>query len=97
MEGNNEIAKGTLILVVAAQEDVREILQEAIIMAGYQCIIAANGSEALDRLSKNHIDLVITDIKMPLMDGLEFWEAGNSLQSGFWDPGEISFSCLSCL
>jgi two-component system cell cycle response regulator len=71
MKGNNEIAKGTLILVVAAQEDVREILQEAIIMAGYQCVIAANGSEALDRLSENHIDLVITDIKMPLMDGLE--------------------------
>jgi two-component system cell cycle response regulator len=71
MEGNNEIAKGTRILVVAAQEDVREILQEAIIMAGYECVIAANGSEALNRLSENHIDLVITDIKMPLMDGLE--------------------------
>jgi len=71
MEGNNDIAKGTRILVVAAQEDVREILKEAMIMAGYQCVIAANGLEALDRLSENRIDVVITDIEMPLMDGLE--------------------------
>jgi CheY-like chemotaxis protein len=52
MKVDNNTKKKTCILVVAAQEDVREILQEAMVMAGYQCMTAANGSEALDRLSK---------------------------------------------
>ena len=71
MKVDNNTNKKTCILVVAAQEDVREILQEAMVMAGYQCITAANGSEALDRLSENTIDVVITDVKIPSMDGLE--------------------------
>jgi PleD family two-component response regulator len=71
MEDKNCTANSTCILVVASQEDVRKILQEAMIMAGYQCVIASNGLEALDRLSENHIDMVITDVKMPLMGGLE--------------------------
>jgi two-component system cell cycle response regulator len=71
MKVDNNTKKKTCILVVAAQEDVREILQEAMVMAGYQCITAANGSEALDRLSENTIDVVITDVKIPSMDGLE--------------------------
>lgn len=60
----------TFILVVAAQEDVRDILQEALIMAGYQCVVAANGMEALSKLEKYPIDVVITDVRLPLMDGL---------------------------
>jgi len=68
---DNNIAKKTRILIAAARQDVRDILREAMTMAGYQCIVAANGLEALDRLSEYHIDVVITDIKMPLMDGLE--------------------------
>jgi two-component system cell cycle response regulator len=71
MKVDNDTNKKTCILVVAAQEDVREILQEAMVMAGYQCMTAANGSEALDRLSENTIDVVITDVKIPSMDGLE--------------------------
>jgi two-component system cell cycle response regulator len=68
---NNNSTTETCILVVSAQEDVREILQKAMTMAGYRCVIAADGSEALGRLSENRIDVVITDIKLPLMDGLE--------------------------
>lgn len=71
MKVDNNINKKTCILVVAAQEDVREILQEAMVLAGYKCLTAANGFEALDRLSENTIDVVITDLKIPSMDGLE--------------------------
>jgi CheY-like chemotaxis protein len=53
MKDDRNSAKETRILVVAAQEEVRNILQEAMIMAGYQCVIAANGLEALDQLSEN--------------------------------------------
>lgn len=71
MKVDNYTNKKTCILVVAAQEDVREILQEAMVMAGYQCMTAANGFEALDRLSESTIDVVVTDVKIPSMDGLE--------------------------
>jgi len=71
MKPDNNSNKKTCILIVAAQEDVREILQEAMVMADYQCITAASGFEALDRLSENTIDVVITDLKIPSMDGLE--------------------------
>jgi len=33
---------------------------------------ASNGKEALEKLEKNHIDIVITDMRMPIMDGIEF-------------------------
>jgi two-component system cell cycle response regulator len=92
MENTNNIAKGTCILVVSAQESVRDILQEAMIMAGYQCVIASNGSEALDRMSENRIDVVITDIRLPLMDGLELttqiqnkYDANVIVMAGFTD------------
>jgi diguanylate cyclase (GGDEF)-like protein len=71
MENDKRSLKETSILVVAAQEDVKMVLREAMLMAGYQCFTASNGSDAIDQLSQNCIDVVITDIKMPLMDGLE--------------------------
>jgi len=71
MKPDNNANKKTCIMIVAVQEDVREILREAMVMAGYQCITAASGFEALDRLSENTIDVVITDLKIPSMDGLE--------------------------
>jgi two-component system, cell cycle response regulator len=71
MENDNNAIRKTCILVAAPQKDVREILQEAMVMAGYQCIVAANGPEALDQLSEHPVDVVVTDIKMPMMDGLE--------------------------
>jgi two-component system, cell cycle response regulator len=71
MKLDNSANKKTCILIVAAQEDVREILQEAMVMAGYQCTTAASGFEALDRLHENAVDVVITDVKMPSMGGLE--------------------------
>ena len=92
MEDEKYPEKGTCILVVAAQENVRKILQEATIMAGYQCVVAASGLEVLDQLSENSIDIVITDIKMPLMDGLELttqildrFDANVIVMAGFTD------------
>jgi len=47
---------------------LRRILESA----GYEAIEAANGQEALDILNHQPISLVISDINMPLMDGLTF-------------------------
>jgi len=43
--------------------------------AGYDVITADNGAEALDKMRSNKIDMIISDIEMPIMDGLEFLRA----------------------
>ncbi len=43
-------------------------------MAGYTCLTASNGKEALKVPDKNNVDLVLTDIVMPKMDGIKLTE-----------------------
>jgi len=59
------------ILVVDDEEDIREMICEEIEFEGYECSSAGNGAEALDLLDKKDVDVVITDIRMPGMSGIE--------------------------
>ena len=61
----------TNILIVDDYSDVRESLKD--LLDSFDCIVktAANGREALNLLKNEKIDLVITDILMPEMDGIE--------------------------
>jgi CheY-like chemotaxis protein len=59
------------ILVVDDEADVRETLSEMIGGLGYQVMAAENGAEALERIKTEKVDLVITDLSMPKMNGLE--------------------------
>jgi two-component system chemotaxis sensor kinase CheA len=43
--------------------------------AGYEVITADNGAEALEKIKTNKVDMIISDIEMPIMDGLEFLRA----------------------
>ena len=60
-----------LILVVDDEPSVRDLIADALNIAGYKSISAAHGGEALTKLRENQIDLVILDINMPNMDGYE--------------------------
>ena len=59
------------ILVVDDEEDIRQLVAAILRRAGYQVSVAPNGEEALDRLRSAPHDLVITDLRMPGMDGLQ--------------------------
>jgi putative two-component system response regulator len=59
------------ILVVDDEEVIREMLQETVAYAGYSCSSAGDGYEALIQVAQRPVDVVITDIKMPGMDGIE--------------------------
>lgn len=59
------------ILVVDDVDDVRDALVSVLEDFDYQIFAASNGQEALDTLQNEAIDLMITDILMPQMDGLE--------------------------
>jgi DNA-binding NtrC family response regulator len=60
------------ILVVDDEAPIREMIKKGLSqMGGYSVEVAQNGKEAIEKLEKDIFDLVLTDIKMPEMDGLE--------------------------
>jgi CheY-like chemotaxis protein len=59
-------------LIVEDDAKVRDALREVFGADGYQCRVAANGREGLDAFQRERPPLTLTDIKMPVMDGLEF-------------------------
>ena len=63
--------KKNRILVVDDEEGLRLLYKEELEEEGAEVELAASGEEALEKLEKNSIDLVLLDIKMPGMDGVE--------------------------
>lgn len=59
------------ILVADDEMSIRLLYSEELKEEGYEVYLAANGREALDIVNKVPLDLVILDIKMPEMDGIE--------------------------
>lgn len=60
------------ILVVDDDPQMRAALKEAIQRLGYNAVLAENGQDALLKLNSSPFAMVITDMKMPMMDGLSF-------------------------
>jgi CheY-like chemotaxis protein len=59
------------ILIVENEDSNRTLMEKILGLAGYRCISACNGQEALDVFEHERPDIVLTDISMPVMDGLE--------------------------
>ena len=59
------------ILIADDEPNIREVISFALERAGFQTITARNGSEALQQVRRGPVDLVVLDIGMPEMDGLE--------------------------
>src|SRR5438876_2852727 len=59
------------ILVVDDDPQIRRVLRTALVAQGYEAADARNGEEALERLQEEKPDLVILDVNMPRMNGLE--------------------------
>ena len=60
-----------VLLIADDEKNIRSGLDLAFTDEGYTVITAADGKEAWDKLQKNYVDLVITDLRMPGMDGYE--------------------------
>lgn len=59
------------ILIVDDEEDIRDVLEIALKDIGYTVFLAENGKKAFELFKLKRPDIVITDIKMPVMDGIE--------------------------
>lgn len=58
------------ILVVDDEELIRSLVVTFLSKLGHSCVTAIDGVEALEKIGGHNIDAVITDIKMPNMDGI---------------------------
>ncbi len=71
------------ILVIDDERNTREGLSEAL-ADDYQILLAEDAKHGLDLLKKHHVDMVLTDLRMPGMDGMEFTKMVSS-----WDDAPL--------
>jgi CheY-like chemotaxis protein len=62
----------SLVLVVDDDPDLLELVGEVLVDRGYRVALAHNGVEALERIDEEVPDLVLLDMRMPVMDGWTF-------------------------
>ncbi len=87
------------ILVVDDEPQILETVTEMLRIAGYECDGAADGLEALQKISKQQYQLVISDINMPRMSGIRLFEKLQTIGfkgafvflTGYSVPNEISY------
>lgn len=60
------------ILIVDDSESIREVVKFTLQNEGYEVLVGVDGKDALKFLNGTHIDLIITDLHMPEIDGIEF-------------------------
>lgn len=59
------------VLIVEDDFNICKLMKIKLTQEGYNCILAHNGEEGIEKLAENHIDIVIADAMMPKMDGFE--------------------------
>ena len=57
------------ILVVENEISNRILIERVLSTRGYYCLCASNGREALEILDRERVDLILTDLSMPVLDG----------------------------
>ncbi|HEX9288434.1 MAG TPA: response regulator [Anaeromyxobacteraceae bacterium] len=70
---------GVRVLLVEDDEDNRELMAEVLESAGYQVVTAGTGAEGLRALAESSVDVVVTDVGMPGMGGLEVARAAKEI------------------
>ncbi len=72
----------TRILAVDDSRTLRDMLSDCLTRAGHEVFTACDGAEGLAALRRHRPDIVITDLNMPVMDGLDFIAAARAEDAG---------------
>lgn len=67
------------VLLVEDDDDNRELMAEVLASCGYEVVSASSGQDGLKTLSESSIDVVVTDVGMPGMGGLEVAKAAKAI------------------
>ncbi len=70
------------ILLAEDDESMRRFLKSALEKAGHEVVDASQGDEALTELQMREFDLLLTDIVMPVMDGIELARRASEIDPG---------------
>jgi CheY-like chemotaxis protein len=70
---------GLRVLLVEDDDDNRELMAEVLAASGYEVLSAASGADGLKTLSEHSIDVLVTDVGMPGMGGLEVAKAAKAI------------------
>ena len=60
------------VLIVDDSTSIRQVVSYTLKQAGFVVLEGSNGQEGLDRLDGQKVDLIVTDLNMPVMDGIAF-------------------------
>lgn len=90
------------ILVVDDERSMLSLLEKILSQDGYQVYLATNGREALAVIEKQHVDIIITDVKMPELDGFgllkivknEYPEISVIMMTGYGDTYTVKDALL---
>jgi two-component system chemotaxis response regulator CheY len=74
------------ILLIDDSITLRQVVKIALTGAGYDVIEAGNGQEALNLLDGRKVHLIVSDVNMPVMDGLTFLKAAKQLPAYKFTP-----------
>jgi CheY-like chemotaxis protein len=82
--------KDAIILIVDDEPDLREILGNWFRREGAQVFVAEDGAEALKMIRANRVDVVVSDVRMPVMDGLSLLKSIKA--DNLYKPSVMFFS-----
>jgi CheY-like chemotaxis protein len=74
--------QGTRVLLVEDDDDNRELMAEVLAASGYDVVAASTGQDGLRTLAERSVDVVVTDVGMPGMGGLEVARAAKAIAPG---------------
>ena len=70
------------VLVVEDDDQLREVIVQAVSLEGYQAVGVSSAEAAIDRLEHESFDILVTDINLPKMSGLDLLQQCARLQHG---------------
>ena len=69
MNSASQTTQQATILIIENEVSNRILIERVLSTRGYRCLSASNGREALEPLDYEHVDLILTDLSMPVLDG----------------------------